>query len=225
MVQAIVEVMLSRVRRHRDREGLLDILLSSVLSIDVLDLLDKKAPMLRFDALFSQHENEVRAESKFIYIGPVEDVKDRFKEIDEKVKEIAEACQKENQRRVELQAQATIAYRMMLVFRNAAQYEEEMVCLNYLRKTERRQSRLPVAEDATPLKGPAVMDEYLGGGEAMREVNISTEDVGFFEVVREVNSRVASNLCGTAGLWRVLASDSRAGGLAPPPDRSSLLDE
>ena len=142
MVQAIVEVMLSRVRRRRDREGLLDILLGCVLSIDALKLLDDKAPMLKFDALFSQHENEVRAESKFIDIGPVKDVKQRLKEIAKKIEEIAAMCQKENQRGVELQAQATLAHRMMLVFRSAAQYDEEIECLNYLRKAQRRLKRL-----------------------------------------------------------------------------------
>ena len=99
--------------------------------------------MLRFDALFSQHENEVRAESQFIDIGPVRDVEQRLEEISEEIKMIAEACQEESQHRVELQAQATLAHRMMLVFRSAAQYEEEMVCLNYLRKAQRRMNRLP----------------------------------------------------------------------------------
>ena len=143
MVQAIVEVMLSRIRRRRGREGLLDALLGGVLSIDALELLGNKAPMLRFDALFGQHENEVRAESKFIDIGPVKDVKDRFKKIDEDVKKIAKACQEEYRRPVQLQAQATLAHRMMLVFRNAAQYDEEIECLNYLRKAQRRLNRLP----------------------------------------------------------------------------------
>ena len=143
MVQAIVEVMLSRIRKRRNREGLLDILLGSILSIDALRLMDTKAPMLRFDALFSQHENEVRAESQFIDIGPVRDVEQRLEDISEKIKMIAEACQEESQHRVELQAQATLAHRMMLVFRSAAQYEEEMVCLNYLRKAQRRLNRLP----------------------------------------------------------------------------------
>ena len=143
MVQAIVEVMLSRIRKRRNQEGLLNILLGSVLSIDALRLLGAKAPMLGFDALFSQHENEVRVESQFIDIGPVKDVEDRLKEISKETKKIVKTCQEASQRRVDLQAQATLVHRIMLVFRNAAQYEEEMVCLNYLRRAQRRLNRLP----------------------------------------------------------------------------------
>ena len=152
MVQAIAEVMLSRIRRYRNQEGLLNILLGSVLSIDALRLLGTKAPMLRFDALFSQYENEVRVESQFIDIGPVRDVKQRLEEISKKTRKIATACQKESQRRVKLQAQATLVHRMMLVFRNAAQYEEEMVCLNYLRKAQRSLNRLPSLTSSGPLR-------------------------------------------------------------------------
>ena len=120
----------------------------AVLATDALELLRYQTPTLALQALSLKHEFEVRAEVAFLGVGYHFELDKRLDELERDVKAASRYFQKERRRAAELDTLVSIGNRMMLVFRNAGQFDEEQKCLARIRfwhrKLQRSQVRNPL---------------------------------------------------------------------------------
>ena len=110
----------------------------AVLATDALELLRYQTPTLALQALCLKHEFEVKAEVAFLGVGNNFDLKLRFEELENEVKSASRYFQKDHRVAAELDTLVSIGNRMMLVFRNAGQFDEELACLARIRRWQRK---------------------------------------------------------------------------------------
>ena len=110
----------------------------AVLASDALELLRYQTPTLALQALCLKHEFEVRAEVAFIGVGNHFALKPRMKELEREVRVASHFFQKDRRLAAELDALVTIGNRLMLIFREAGQFDEELECLARIRKWHRK---------------------------------------------------------------------------------------
>jgi len=117
----------------------------AVLATDALELLRFQTPTLALQALCLKHEFEVKAEVAFLGVGHHFDLKLRLNELEREIKEASRFFEGRRRRAAELDTLVSIGNRLMLVFREAGQFDEEMVCLvrirSWHRKLRRKQTR------------------------------------------------------------------------------------
>lgn len=110
----------------------------AVLAIDALELLGYKTPTLALQALSLKHEYEVRAEVAFLGVGHHFDLDKRLDELQEEVRVAARFFGKKMRKASELDSLVSIGNRLMLVFRDAGQFDEELQCLAKIRSWHRK---------------------------------------------------------------------------------------
>lgn len=134
----------------------------AVLATDALELLRYQTPTLALQSLSLKHEFEVKAEVAFLGVGHHFALKPRLAELEREVKEASRFFQKGRRSAAELDTLVSIGNRLMLVFRNAGQFDEEQECLAMIRHWHRKlrfkQIRNPIDYIAQPIMAYA---EYL----------------------------------------------------------------
>ncbi|RPH52432.1 MAG: hypothetical protein EHM85_02930 [Desulfobacteraceae bacterium] len=109
----------------------------AVLANDALELLCYKTPTLSLQALSLKHEFEARAEVAFLGVGHHFDLSKRFEELMREVAVASRFFEKNLRKASELDALVGIGNRLMLVFREAGQFDEELKCLAKIRSWHR----------------------------------------------------------------------------------------
>lgn len=131
----------------------------AVLATDALELLSYQTPTLALQALCLKHEFEVKAEVAFLGVGHHFDLRHRLEELEREVKAASRFFDKSRCRSAELDTLVSIGNRLMLVFREAGQFDEEMACLvrirSWHRKLRRKQARNPLSLTANGVMGYA----------------------------------------------------------------------
>lgn len=117
----------------------------AVLATEALELLRYQTPTLALQALCLKHEYEVKAEVTFLGVGHHFDLRQRFNELEREVRAASRYFRRANRRSAELDILVSIGNRLMLVFREAGQFDEELACLvkirSWHRQLRRNQSR------------------------------------------------------------------------------------
>jgi hypothetical protein len=138
----IAELLLRRAETYRsDASTVNGFIRGAVLSTNACELLGGKTPTLTYSALALKHEYETRAECAFIGVGYHFNVEDRQKEIAHEVAVVSVWFADETRQRAELDAAIVILNRIAVVFRNAAQFDEEHYCLARIRALHRKRQR------------------------------------------------------------------------------------
>ena len=136
----------------------------AVLATDALEILRYQTPTLALQALCLKHEFEVKAEVAFLGVGHHFDLQHRMEELEREIKQAASFFEKKRRRVAELDTLVSIGNRLMLVFREAGQFDEEMDCLirirSWHRQLRRKQSRTLLDRIANGIVGYA---EWLLG--------------------------------------------------------------
>lgn len=128
----------------------------AVLATDALELLGFQTPTLALQALSLKHEFEVKAEVAFLGVGHHFLIEPRIEELERDVKVAAQYFQKKRRRLAELDTLVSIGNHLVLIFRNAGQFDEESKCLIQVRKWHRELQRLQTRDPFT-LAGHWVM--------------------------------------------------------------------
>lgn len=110
----------------------------AILATDALELLRYQTPTLALQALCLKHEFEVKAEVAFLGVGHHFALKPRFSELEREVKVASQFFQKKRRKAAELDTLVSIGNRLMLVFREAGQFDEELTCLAKIRSWHRK---------------------------------------------------------------------------------------
>lgn len=110
----------------------------AVLATEALELLRYQTPTLALQALCLKHEFEVRAEVAFLGVGNHFALKPRLSELEREVKVASHFFQKNRRIAAELDTLVSIGNRLMLIFREAGQFDEELECLARIRKWHRK---------------------------------------------------------------------------------------
>ncbi|MBK5275585.1 MAG: hypothetical protein JJE30_11105 [Desulfuromonadales bacterium] len=110
----------------------------AVLATEALELLRYQTPTLALQALCLKHEFEVRAEVAFLGVGNHFALKPRLSELEREVKVASQFFQKNRRIAAELDTLVSIGNRLMLIFREAGQFDEELECLARIRKWHRK---------------------------------------------------------------------------------------
>jgi len=109
----------------------------AVLATDALELLRYQTPTLALQALCLKHEFEVIAEVAFLGVSNQFALKPRLDELEREVEAASRFFEGNRRKEAELDTRVSIANRLMLIFREAGQFDEEMDCLIYIRKWHR----------------------------------------------------------------------------------------
>lgn len=113
-------------------------LLGAVLSTEALELLRFQTPTLALQALSMKHEFEVKAEVAFIGVGHHFDLHRRFQEMFRDTLAATRFFERKRRKLAEYDTLVSIANRLMVVFREAGQFDEEMCCLIKIRHWHRK---------------------------------------------------------------------------------------
>lgn len=120
----------------------------AVLSTDAVEILRFRTPTLALQALNLKHAFEVRTEVDFLGVGHHFDLQHRFDELERDTHNAARFFHARRHRSAQLDALVSIANRIMLIFREAGQFDEEAACLVRLRWWHRllrfRSTRNPI---------------------------------------------------------------------------------
>jgi hypothetical protein len=114
-----------------------DSIYGALLALEAQEYLGNRTPTTALDALSIRQQLEVTAESMFYGVEAHLNVKDRFREIEEEVHSIGYWFNPDTRKPAELNAQAGIVNKLIVVFRNYNQFDEEQECLCRARKLER----------------------------------------------------------------------------------------
>ncbi len=98
----------------------------AVLATEALELLGGRTPTTALEALALRHEFEVRAECQFAGIGAHFDVEPRMREISGEIGKLSAYFAEENRRSSCWSAEARILGRLVRVFRDNLQFDEEL---------------------------------------------------------------------------------------------------
>ena len=110
----------------------------AVLATDALELLRFMTPTLALQALSLKHEFEVRAEVAFLGVGYHFELEKRFDELQREVAVASQFFHKKFRKASQLDTLVSIGNRLMLVFREAGQFDEELICLTRIRSWHRK---------------------------------------------------------------------------------------
>ncbi len=133
----------------------------AVLATEALELLRYQTPTLALQALSLKQEFEVRAEVAFLGVGHHFELKRRFRELEQEVHAASRYFQKKGRHRAELDVLASIGNRLMLVFRAAGQFDEEMHCLVRVRAWHRQLRKRLVKPWQLPVQWLMSYTEWL----------------------------------------------------------------
>jgi len=137
----MAEKLIARARRiFKDAETIQDCIHGATLALEAIELLGYRTPTTALEAIALKHKLEVKAECMFYGIEYNIDVKNRFLEIENEVNAVSRWFHPEVRKRSILDAQMRIITDITHIFRNAGQFDEEISCLKYLRKLNRRWS-------------------------------------------------------------------------------------
>jgi hypothetical protein len=137
----IAEKLIDRARRiFKDAETVQDCIHGATLALEAVELLGYRTPTTALEAIALKHKLEVKAECMFYGIEYNIDVKSRFLEIENEVNAVSRWFHPKVRKRSILDAQMRIITVITHIFRNAGQFDEEISCLKYLRKLNRRWS-------------------------------------------------------------------------------------
>lgn len=131
----IAEKLLARAEKIL-KSGVLieDSISGAVLALEAQELLGDKTPTTSFQALALKNQLEVFAECQFYGIEYNFDVRKRFRELAKEVSAVAKWFKAARRRAIELNSLIAIINDLALVFRNFSQFDEEMGCLNEIRR-------------------------------------------------------------------------------------------
>lgn len=110
----------------------------ATLALEAQEYLGHRTPTTSLQALALKHKFEVTAECLFYGVGTNKEVKERFREIQKEVSSISRWLNKENQKAAQLDAELSIVSKLMLIFRQNYQFDEEQESLKTLRKLNRK---------------------------------------------------------------------------------------
>jgi hypothetical protein len=137
----IAEKLIERARKiFKDAETVQDCIHGATLALESVELLGYRTPTTTLEAIALKHKLEVKAECMFYGVEYNIDVKNRIREIENEVKTVALWFHTHVRKRSILDAQMRIITDITRIFREAGQFDEELTCLNCLRKLNRRWS-------------------------------------------------------------------------------------
>jgi hypothetical protein len=110
----------------------------AVWATDALEILGGRTPTIAIEALKLKHHFEVIAECQFTGVEDQIQLRERFDEIDRDVKMISHWFGPSQQGIAALNAEMKIVVDLVRVFREFTQFEEELLCLQKVRKLHRR---------------------------------------------------------------------------------------
>lgn len=110
----------------------------AVLATDALELIGPRTPTTSLEALSLKHQFEVIAECQFHGVEYDFDLRKRFADIKSETDAMKSWFNPKTGDRSLVNAQLAIASRLVLVFRNFNQFDEEHVCLNKVRDLHRK---------------------------------------------------------------------------------------
>jgi hypothetical protein len=138
-IMLIAQNLLCRAENMRSSANTVEeCILGAVLANDALELLRYKTPTLALQALSLKHEFEVRAEVAFLGVGHHFDLSKRFEELTREISVASRFFNKDTRKASELDALVSIGTRLMLLFREAGHFDEELKCLAKIRSWHRR---------------------------------------------------------------------------------------
>jgi len=105
----------------------------AVLATDALELLGGKTPTAAAEALALKHQFEIHAECQFVGVEYRIRLRDRFEDIARNAKAISRWFNRKEQARAAMNIELDVINRMVGVFRQYNQFDEEMQCLARLR--------------------------------------------------------------------------------------------
>jgi len=111
--------------------------LGAVLANDALEVLGGRTPTVAVEALRLKHRFEVLAECQFSGVEHHIQLKERLEEIERDATMISDWFGMKQKETAALNAKVQILIGLMRVFRDAAQFDEEQVCLQEVRKLNR----------------------------------------------------------------------------------------
>jgi hypothetical protein len=126
---------------RKNANTVMECIRGAVLAVEATELLGGRTPTLTLSGLSLKHEFEVKAECAFVGAGYHFSLKRRLDEISAEVRSVTQWFYEDNQKKSEWDARASILNRLILVFREAGQMEEERECLVALRGLNRKMSR------------------------------------------------------------------------------------
>lgn len=137
----MAEKLIARAKRiFKDAETVQDCIHGATLALEAIELLGYRTPTTTLEAIALKHTLEVKAECMFYGIEYNIDVKNRFREIENEVNAVSLWFHPASRKRSVLDAQMRIITDITRIFREAGQFDEEISCLKYLRKLNRRWS-------------------------------------------------------------------------------------
>ncbi len=137
----IAEKLIDRSRRIFSKaETVQDCIQGATLAMEAIELLGYRTPTTALEAIALKHKLEVKAECMFCGIEYNIDVKNRIREIKNEVKAVSLWFHSNVRKRSVLDAQMRIITDITRIFREAGQFDEELSCIKYLRKLNRRWS-------------------------------------------------------------------------------------
>lgn len=110
----------------------------AALALEAQEYLGHRTPTTSLQALALKHRFEVNAECLFYGVGTNKEVKKRFIEIEKEVRSISRWLNQENCKAAQMDAELSIISKLMLIFRQNYQFDEEQECLKRLRKLNRK---------------------------------------------------------------------------------------
>jgi hypothetical protein len=128
----VAQVLIGRAQAMRESARTVEgYLTGAVLAIDAVRVLGFQTTTATVEAIALKHEFEVKAEVAFLGVGHNLELKARFAELQHEVSSAFSSVR--GRRAAELDALVSVTNRMMLVFRESGQFDEEMCCLARIR--------------------------------------------------------------------------------------------
>ena len=106
----------------------------AVLASDALEMLGDRTPTTALEALAMKHQFEVLAECQFIGVRYNIEIKQRIVELRHEITVICRRFAKTERRAVALDAEVTILGKLVKVFQDHNQFDEELQCLYWQRR-------------------------------------------------------------------------------------------
>ncbi len=110
----------------------------ATLALEAQEYLGHRTPTTSLQALALKHKFEVNAECLFYGVAQNKEVKKRFSEIEREIDSIGRWLNPETRKAAQMDAEMSIVSKLMLVFRQNYQFDEEQECLKRLRNVNRR---------------------------------------------------------------------------------------
>jgi hypothetical protein len=134
VLQAISQTLIDRAQQIRGQVRCVsDAVRGAVFATDALELLAGRTPTTSIDALSLKHEFEVIAECQFSGAEYHLGLAPRFREIARDVEVISRSFHPSHRETAALNAEMKIVSKILLIFRENAQYDEEQACMNRVR--------------------------------------------------------------------------------------------